>query len=91
MAVIGATVAIFAEGASEFRNDHDHGVTPPGADFFGKTSESAAEFSEAISKIAGRGALIDVGVPAAHIDKGKIELLLHQTANPARRELETLR
>jgi hypothetical protein len=49
MAMIGAAVAVLAEGAAEFGN-HDHnGVAPSRrTDLFGKTCQRAAEFAEAV-------------------------------------------
>src|SRR6202035_1429827 len=77
---------------AEFGN-HDHNRVAPSrrSDLFRKTRQRAAEFAEAIGEITGRGPLIDVGIPAADIDKAEIELLTHQPADPPRRQLKAAR
>ena len=88
VAVIRAAIAVLAEGAAEFGDDNHDRVAPSGADLLREAGQPAAELPEAISKIAGRSALVDVSVPSAHIDKAEVELLSHQPANATRRELE---
>src|SRR5579883_2072245 len=92
MAMIGAAVAILAEGAPEF-GDHDHHGIMPGLrpDLLRKAGKRAAELAETVGEIAVGRALVDVGIPAADIDKAEIELLAHQPTNAPRRELETAR
>src|ERR1700723_2011347 len=86
VAMIGAAVAILPESASELGDHHHHGIPPSRrSDLFGKPGQRAAEFAEAIGEIAGGSALIDMGIPAADIDKAEVELLAHQPANAARR------
>src|ERR1700680_3313579 len=85
VAVIGAAVAILAEGAAEFGNYGEDGVSPSRrSDFFRKPSERAAEFTQSIREVAGGRALVDVGIPAADVDKAQVELLAHQPADPTR-------
>ena len=82
MAVIGAAVAIFAEGAAEFGNHHDNGVAPSRrSDLFGKSGQRTPEFAEAVGKITGRSTLVDMGIPAADIDKA-LKLGLNHPMGP---------
>src|SRR6202021_1495255 len=92
MAMVGAAVAILAEGAAEFGNHHHNRVSPSGrANFFGKTRQRAAELAETVGEIAGGRSLVDMGIPAAAIDKAEVELLAHQPADPSCRQLKTAR
>src|SRR5579862_2909826 len=79
--MIGAAIAILAEGAAEF-GDHDDDRVAPGCgpDLFGESGKPAAEFAHAIGEITGCRTLVDVGVPAADIDEAEIELIAHQAA-----------
>jgi hypothetical protein len=53
VAVIGAAVAILAEGAPELGDHDDDGVAPAGrADLFGEACKRAAKFAEAVGEIA---------------------------------------
>src|SRR6202163_4741475 len=90
--VIGAAVAVLPKGAAKF-GDHDHHRISPSrrSNLFGKTCKRAAEFAEAVGEISCRRTLIDMGVPAADIDKTKVELLAHQPADASRRQLEATR
>ena len=91
MPVVGAAVAVFAERAAEFA-DHDHNrVVPAWAHFVGEGAQPLAELLQSIRQVTGRCALPDVGVPAAHVQERDIELLVHQVADPACLQLETLR
>src|ERR1700730_13014634 len=92
VSVIGTVVAVLAKGAAELRDHHDDRIPPPGrSNLFGKSGERAAEFAEAIGEIAGGTALIDVGVPAADVDKAEIELFAHQPSDAARRQFKNAR
>src|ERR1700676_2017736 len=54
VAVIGATVAIFAEGAAEFGDHDDDSVSPPRrSDLLIKPSERAAEITQSVREVAG--------------------------------------
>ena len=64
---------------------------PAGPTSSEKPGQRAAEFTQAVGEVAGRRALVDVGIPAADIDKAEIELLAHQPADPPRRQLESAR
>src|SRR5258708_32588270 len=92
VAVIGATVAVFAEGAAELGDDDDNRISPSGgADLFGKACKRAAEFAEPVCQIPCGRTLIDMGVPAADIDKAQIELFAHQPTDASRRQFEAAR
>src|ERR1700692_2473172 len=92
MAVIGAAVAVLAEGAAEFGDHDDDSVSPSRrSDLFGKSGQRTAEFAETVGEITGRRALVDMGIPAADIDKAEVELLAHQPADPPRRQLKAAR
>src|ERR1700722_3257938 len=74
VAVIGAAVAVLAEGAAELGDHDDDGVAPTArSNLFREAGQTRAELAQAIGEIAGRSALVDVGVPTADIDKTKIE------------------
>src|SRR5579863_10432133 len=64
--MIGAAVAVLAEGAAELGNNDDDGVAPRRrSDLFREAGERPAEFAQPVGEVAGRGALVDVGIPAA--------------------------
>jgi hypothetical protein len=76
----------------ELGDNHDNGVSPSGRpNLFGKACKRAAEFAEAVGEITGGRTLVDVGVPAADIDKAEIELLAHQAADAPGRQFEAAR
>src|SRR5581483_214830 len=86
MAVIGAAIAVLAEGAAKLA-DHDHdGVMPGRTHALGKARKPAAELAEPAGEIAVGAALVDVRVPPADVDEAEIESLLHQGADAPRRE-----
>src|SRR6202165_6087692 len=92
VAVIGAAVAILAEGAAELGDDDDNGIFPScRSDLLGKARKRTAEFTETIGEITGGRALIDMGIPAADIDKAQVELFAHQPSNAPRRQLKAAR
>ena len=43
-----------------------------------KTGQALAQIAKAVGQVAGGAALVDMGVPAAHIDKADIKLVAHQ-------------
>src|ERR1700730_13403337 len=91
-AAIGAAVAILAEGAAELGDDDDNGIFPScRSDLLGKARKRTAEFTETIGEITGGRALIDMGIPAADIDKAQVELFAHQPSNAPRRQLKAAR
>src|SRR5258708_18155494 len=92
VAVIGAAVAVLPKGAAKF-GDHDHHRIAPSrsSNLFRKTCKRTSEFAEAVGEISRRRPLIDMGVPAADIDKTEVELLAHQAADTPRRQLEAAR
>src|SRR5271169_4767689 len=52
--VIGAAVAVLAEGATEFGNHHIDGVAPSRrSDLFGEARKRAAEFPQPVGEISG--------------------------------------
>ena len=55
----------------------------PRADLLGEAGKAPAQFAETVGEIAGRGALVDVGVPAADVDEAEVELLAHPAPGPA--------
>src|SRR5262249_45201480 len=92
MAVIGSAVAILAEGAAELGDHHDDRVAPcRGPDLLGEAGEPSPKLAETVGEIAIGGALIDMRIPAADIDKAEIELLAHQAADAPGRQFETAR
>src|SRR5579883_384638 len=92
MAVIRAMVAVLAESTAELR-DHDHHRVVPGlrSDLLREAGERAAELAEPVGEIAVGCPLVDMGVPAADIDKAEIELFAHQAPDAPRRQLEAAR
>src|SRR5205809_3591444 len=76
--MVGAAIAVLAEGAPEFADQHHHRVLPCGTLLVGEGGEPAPQFLEPGGEEAARAALADVRVPAAHVDKADVELLLHQ-------------
>src|SRR5258708_15046088 len=92
VAMIGAAVAVLAEGAAELGDHDDHRISPSGRpDLLGKARKRAAEFAETVGEITGGRALIDMGIPAAAIDIAQAELLAHQPADTPRRQFEPAR
>ena len=75
VAVVSAARAVLAEGSAELRDDHHHGARPRRAHLLGETGEAPAEIAEQIGELALGVALVDVGVPATHVDERKIELV----------------
>lgn len=47
MAVVGAAIAVFAEGAAEFTDDNHDWILPCGAYLVGEPGQAATEFFEA--------------------------------------------
>src|SRR6202158_2177418 len=92
VAVIGAAVAILPEGAPKLGDDDDNRISPSRrSNLFGKTRKRAAKFAEPIGEISGGSTLINMGIPAADIDKAEVELFAHQPADAPRRQLEAAR
>src|SRR6266480_4397319 len=67
MPVVGAAVAVLAEGAAEFRHDDDDGVAPEAAHFLREGGEALGETREVRGERALRRTLVDVRVPTAHV------------------------
>src|SRR2546427_21908 len=89
--MVGAAVAVLAEGAPEFADQHHHRVLPCGTLLVGEGGEPAPELLEPGGEEAARAALADVRVPAAHVDEADVELLLHELRDAARLGLEAAR
>src|SRR5206468_10531696 len=78
VAVVGAAVAVLAEGAAEF-TEHDHHRSPPLlAHLVGEGGQPAAEIGQLVGQRAGGTALPDVRVPTTHVDEAELHTLLHQ-------------
>src|SRR5437879_9322348 len=89
--MVGAAIAVLAEGAPEFADDHHHRVLPCWTLLVGEGGEPAPELLEPGGEEAARAALADVRVPAAHVDEADVELLLHQLRNAPGFGLEAAR
>src|SRR5437879_13408298 len=86
--MVGAAIAVLAEGAPEFADEHHHRVLPCGTLLVGEGGEPAPQLLEPGGETAARPALADVRVPAAHVDEGAVELLLHEPRHAPRLDLE---
>src|SRR5437879_13479222 len=75
--MVGAAIAVLAEGAPEFADEHHHRVLPCRTLLVGEGGEPAPQLLEPGGKKAARPALADVRVPAAHVDEADLELPLH--------------
>src|SRR5260370_16887756 len=76
VAVIGAAVAILAEGAAELGDDDDNGIFPScRSDLLGKARKRTAEFTETIGEITGGPALIHTLIPTPHLHQPQPDLL----------------
>src|SRR6185437_1089638 len=91
MAVIGAAVAVLAEGAAEFGEHHHGGVVPGVAQRVGVGGEAFAEVLQVVGEAALGAALVDVGVPAAHVDEAEAVLVAHQGGDATRLGGEVVR
>src|SRR5258708_891383 len=61
VAMIGAAVAVLAEGAAKFGDHDDHRISPSGRpDLLGKARKRAAEYAETSGEMNGRRVLVDV-------------------------------
>src|SRR5438445_467094 len=89
--MVGAAIAVLAEGAPEFADDHHHRVLPCRTLLVGEGGEPAPELLEPGGEEAARSALADVRVPAADVDEADVELLLHELRHAACLGLEAAR
>src|SRR5947209_19679441 len=89
--MVGAAIAVLAEGAPEFADEHHHRVLPCRTLLVGEGGEPAPQLLEPGGEKAARPALADVRVPAADVDEADVELLLHQLRNAPGFDLKTAR
>src|SRR5262245_11101457 len=73
MAVVGAPVAVLADGAAELRHGEHHHVAHALSQIAVERGEALGELGEAEGELAAIVALIGVCVPAAHVGKGNLE------------------
>src|SRR5262249_18147685 len=91
VAVVGAALAVLADGAAEFADDDHHRVAPGAAHALREGAQAAAELLQARGELAGLSALAYVRVPAADVDEAEVVLALHQLRDAPRLQLEAAR
>jgi hypothetical protein len=68
--VVGTVVAVLTKSAAKLGYDDDHLISPSRrSDLLREACKRTAEFAESVGKIAVRPASIDMGVPAAHVNR----------------------
>ena len=90
VAVVGAAVAVFLEGAAELADDDHHRRIPGIAGLLGEGGQALPELAEPVGEIAGAVALADVRVPATDVDEAETVALAHQPADAPRLAFEAL-
>src|SRR5947208_1836249 len=91
VAVIGAAVAVLAEGAAELAHHQHHRVAPRIAHRSRERGEAAAELVEPRREIALRAAFADVRVPAADVDEAQAIVAAHEPGDALCLRLEGAR
>jgi hypothetical protein len=71
--VVGAPVAVLADGPAELRHRQHHHVAHPGAEIPVQRRETFREILETRGELAALVALPRVGVPASHVREGDLE------------------
>ena len=72
VAVVGAAIAVFADGASEFGHSDDDGVFGKVAEIDPEGSDGLRKLAKNIGNLALRAAFVDVMVPASDIGEGDL-------------------
>mmetsp|Transcript_1050 Transcript_1050/g.2781 ORF Transcript_1050/g.2781 Transcript_1050/m.2781 type:complete len:295 (-) Transcript_1050:1016-1900(-) len=88
--MVGAAVAVLAEGAAELADHHHHGVGPLRAHLVGKQREALAQLRQLAGQLAGGAAFADMGVPAADVDEAQAHPVAHQPCHAARLQRKAL-
>ncbi len=91
MAVVGALVAVLAEGAPEFRNDRNHRIAPLPAQLLGQGRQAFPEAVDIVGQGALRRTFVHVRIPATDVDEPDPVLVAHQAPEASCLELEPLR
>src|ERR1700722_557200 len=72
VAMVGAAIAVFADGASEFGHGDDDGVFAEVAEVGPEGSEGLRKLAKNIGNLALGAAFVDVMVPASDIGEGDL-------------------
>ena len=89
VAVVGAAVAVFAEGAPEFADDDHDRIPPRCAYLVGESGQAATKLLQTPGEVTARAAFSDVRVPTTHVHETDVELILHDLRDASRFEFES--
>src|SRR5207245_301137 len=73
VAMVGAAVAVFANGAPEFRHGHQDYVPHPRSEVSSERGERIAELTEIVGELSLRSALAGMSVPPADVGEGHFQ------------------